>query len=98
MLEAFQSLRAEFTSQTSKQPQVGVDQTSALTSKPGLSSQAAIIGPTPPRPTRTTSQPVEDMEVEYGPALPPGHGADHDNASDQHSGLSDEPMSVPRCH
>ena len=37
------------------------------------------------------------MEVDYGPSLPPQLGADqsqHDNASDQHSGLSDEPTRV----
>ena len=37
------------------------------------------------------------MEVDYGPSLPPHLGADqsqHDNASDQHSGLSDEPTRV----
>ena len=37
------------------------------------------------------------MEVDYGPSLPPRLGTDqshHDNASDQHSGLSDEPSRV----
>ena len=29
--------------------------------------------------------------MDYGPALPPRLGADHHNASDQHSGLSEEP-------
>ena len=33
------------------------------------------------------------MEVEYGPALPPGLGVDH-NASDQHSDATDEPSKV----
>ena len=77
MLEAFQSLRDKFMSfkKTPKQPEV--DQTSTSVSKPGLSNQAAILDPPPPRPPQTTSQPVEDMEVEYGPSLPPGLGADH---------------------
>ena len=96
MLEAFQSLRDKFTSfkKTPKQSEVEVDQTSASASKPGPSNQAAILDPPPPRPPRTTSQPVEVMEVEYGPFLPPSLGADRDNASDQHSGLSDEPSKV----
>ena len=31
------------------------------------------------------------MEVEYGPVLPPRLGADHQNALDQPSGISEEP-------
>ena len=37
------------------------------------------------------------MEIDYGQSLPPRLGADqsqHDNASDQHSSLSDEPTMV----
>ena len=45
MLEAFQSLRDEFSSfkKTSKQPEVEVDQTSTLASKPGPSNQAVTL-------------------------------------------------------
>ena len=95
MLEAFQSLQDELWSfqKTSKQPQVEVDQTSALAYKPGPSYQTASLDSPPPRPPRTTSHPVEEKEVEYGPALQQGLGADH-NASDQHSLLSNEPSKV----
>ena len=84
MLEAFQSLQDELTSKK----QVEVDQTSASASKPGPSSQTVNLDlPTlTPRPTSH-----EEMEVDYGPALPPRFGADHHYASDQHSGLSEEP-------
>ena len=91
MLEAFQSLRDEFTSfQKMSKKQVEVDQTSASASKPGPSNQAVNLDLPPPRP-RPTSHSVEEMEVDYGPALPPRLGADHHNALDQHSGLSEEP-------
>ena len=97
MLEAFQSLRDEFSSfkKTSNQPEVEVDQTSASVSKPTTSSQAVNLDPPHPRP-RPTSQSAETMEVDYGPAVPPCLGADHphDNASDQPSSLSDEPSKV----
>ena len=98
MLEAFQSLRDKFTSfqKISEQPEEEVDQTSALASKPGPLNQAVTLDPPPPIP-RLTSRSVEAMEVDYGPSLPPRLGADpsqHDNASDQHSGLSDEPSRV----
>ena len=101
MLEAFQSLRDEFLSfqKTSKQPEVEVDQTYTLASKPGPSNQAVTLDPPPPRP-RPTSHSVEAMKVDYGsppPPLPPRLGADqsqHDNASDQYSSLSDEPTKV----
>ena len=33
----------------------------------------------------------EEIEVDYGPALPPRLSADHHNASDQHSSPSEEP-------
>ena len=65
-----------------------VDQTSAFASKPGPSSQTVNSDVSTPRP-RPTSH--EEMEVDYGPALPPCLGADHHHASDQHSGLSEEP-------
>ena len=95
MLEAFQSLRDEFTSfqKTSKQPEVEVDQTSASASKPDPPNQVVTLDPPPPRP-QPTSLSVEAMEVDCGPSLPPRLGADqsqHQNASDQHSGLSHEP-------
>ena len=97
MLEAFQSLQDEFTSfQKKSKPEVEVDQTSSLASKPGPSNPAVTLDP-PPRKPQPTSHSVEAMEVDYGPSLPPGLGADqsqHDNASDQHSGLSDEPTRV----
>ena len=73
-----------------------MDQTSASASKPGPSNQAVTLDPPPPR-SRPTSHSVEAMEVDYGSFLPPLLGADqsqHDNASDQHSGLSDEPTRV----
>ena len=73
-----------------------MDQTSALASKPGPSNQAVTLDPPPPRPL-PTSHSVEAMEEDYGPSLPPRLGSDqsqHDNASDQHSGLSDEPTRV----
>ena len=86
MLEAFQSLQDELTSKK----QVEVDQTSASACKPGPSNQAVNLDLPPPRP-RPTSHSIEEMEVDYGPALPPRLGADHHNALDQHSGLSEEP-------
>ena len=64
-----------------------------LRPQPGPSNQAVTLDPPAPRP-RPTSHSVESMEVDYGPSLPPRLGVDqsqHDNASDQHSGLSDEP-------
>ena len=70
MLEAFQSLQNELT--TKKQAEV--DQTSASASKPGPSTSAVFLDPPSPRP-RTTSH-VKEMEVDYGPALPPRLGSD----------------------
>ena len=85
MLEAFQSLRKELT--TKKQAEV--DQTSASASKPGPSTSAVNLDLPPPRP-RTTSH-TKEMDVDYGPALPPCLGSDHHNASDQNSNASEEP-------
>ena len=65
-----------------------VDQTSA--SKPGTSQAAVNLDLTPPRQPRTTSN-VEQMEVDYGPALPPQLGADHHMTSDQLSSPTAEP-------
>ena len=85
MLEAFQSLRDELT--TKKQTEV--DQTSVSASKPGPFTSGGHLDLPPPRP-RTTSH-VEEMEVDYGPALPPPLGSDLHNASDQNSNASEEP-------
>ena len=96
MLEAMQSLRHDFQSfkKTCSKPEVEMDQTSASASKPGQSKQAVNLDPTPPRP-RPTSHTVEDMEVDYGPSLPPclrDNQSRHDpNTSDQSSRPSDEP-------
>ena len=85
MLEAFQSLRDKLT--TKKQAEV--DQTSASAFKPGPSTSAVFLDPPPPRP-RTTSH-VEEMEADYGPALPPRLGSDPQNVSNQNSNASEEP-------
>ena len=85
MLEAFQSLQDELISKK----QVEVDQTSASASKPGPSSRAVVLYLTLPRP-RTTS-PTEDMDVDYGPALPPRLRSDRHYASEQNSNASEEP-------
>ena len=62
-----------------------MDQTS--TSKPGTSQAAVNLDLPPPRHPRTTSN-GEQMEVDYGPTLPPHLGADHHMASDQLSSPS----------
>ena len=82
---AFQSLRDELT--TKKQAEV--DQTSASASKPGPSTSAVHLDLPRPRP-RTTSH-IEEMEVDYGPALPPRLGSDLHYASDQNSNASEDP-------
>ena len=78
MLEAFQSLREELTSKK----QTEVDQTSVSASKPGTSSRTAVNLDLPPPRLRTTIQ-TKDMDVDYGPALPPPLGPDSHNTSDQ---------------
>ena len=85
MLEAFQSLQEELT--TKKQAEV--DQTSASASNPGPSTSADNLDLPPPRP-RPTSH-TEEMDVDYGPALPPYLGSDLHNASDLNSNASEEP-------
>ena len=65
VLEAFQYLRDELT--TKKQAEV--DQTSASASKPGPTTSAVNLDLHPLRP-RTTPH-VQEMDVDYGPALPP---------------------------
>ena len=92
MLEAFQSLRDELTTKK----QVEVDQSLASASKPGPSNSAVNLDPPHPRP-RTTSH-VEEMEMESGPALPPRLGADHHNALNQNSSLSEESLDRPKKH
>ena len=59
--------------------QVEMDQTSASASKPGPSNQAVNLDLPPPRPWPTPHS-IEEMEVDYGPALLPRLGADHHNA------------------
>ena len=86
MLEAFQSLREELT--TKKQTEM--DQTSVSASKPGTSSSAVVNLDLPPRRPRTTLQ-TKDMDVDYGPALPPRLGSDPHNASNQNANASEEP-------
>ena len=86
MLEAFQSLREELTSKK----QTEVDQTSVSASKPGTSSRTAVNLDLPPPRHRTTIQ-TEDMDVDYGPALPPRLGTDPHHTSDQNASVSEEP-------
>ena len=65
MLEAFQSLREELAVKQKVETQ-----SSTLASKPGLSSSSAAPLDLPP-PRSGTNIPSEDMDVDYGPALPP---------------------------
>ena len=65
-----------------------VDQT--LASKPGTSQAAVNLDLPPPRQPRTTSN-AEQMEVDYGPTLPPHLSANHHMASDQLSSPAEEP-------
>ena len=79
ILEAMKSLREDFQKSLHKtSSQVEVDQTSASTSKPGRSNTRLD----PP-----SSNPVESMDIDYGPALPAGldsHSSRVDDASGQH--------------
>ena len=86
MLEAVQSLRDELTAKK----QVEVDQTSASASKPGPSQAAVNLDLPPPSQPRAASN-LEQMEVDYGPAVPPHLGADHHMTSDQPSSPAEEP-------
>ena len=88
MLEAFQSLRDELT--TKKQAEV--DQTSASASKPGTSTSAVNLDLPPPRPGTTSH--TEEMDMDYGPTLPPRLGSDPQYASDQNSNASKEPSKM----
>ena len=67
-----------------------MDLTSASASKPGSSQAAVNLDLPPPSQPRTASN-LEQMEVDYGPALPPHLGADHHNALDQPSSPAKEP-------
>ena len=86
MLEAFQSLREELTSKKQRwiRPRVSA-------SKPGTSSRAVVNLDLPPPRPRTTIQ-TENMDVDYGPAIPPHLGSDPHNASDQNASASEEPL------
>ena len=66
-----------------------MDQTSVSASKPGTSSRTAVNLDLPPPRHRTTIQ-TEDMDVDYGPALPPRLGTDPHNTSDQNASASEE--------
>ena len=83
MLEAFQSLREELTAKN----QTEVDQTSFPASKSGTSSTAVNLDLPPPR-HRTNIQ-TEDMDVDYGPALPPRLVSDPHDTSDQYVATSE---------
>ena len=84
MLEAFQLLREELTAKK----QTEVDQIWFLASKPGTSSTAVNLDLPPPRP-RANLQ-TEDMDVDYGPALPHLVLHQHDT-SDQYVAPSELP-------
>ena len=86
MLEAFQSLREELTAKK----QTEVDQTLFPASKPGTSSTAVHLDLPPPR-HRTNIQ-TEDMDVDYGPALPPCLVLDPHDTSDQYVATSELPL------
>ena len=82
ILEAMKSLREDFQkSLQNTSSQVKVDQTSASASKPGPSN------------TRLSFNPVESMDVDYGPALPPrlNSHASRVDASGQHISSVEEP-------
>ena len=86
ILEPMKSLREDFQKSLHKtSSQVEVDQTSASASKPGPSNTRLD----PPR-----CNPVESMDVDYGPALPPrldSHSSRVDDASGQHLSSVEEP-------
>ena len=86
MLEAFKSLREELSNK--KQPEVV--QTSASASKPETSVDKLDL----PQPRPISNPPTEDMD--YGPALPPGLGSDHQNFSDQNFNTSEVPKPSDR--
>ena len=67
-----------------------MDQTLALASKPGPSQAAVNLDLPPPSQPRAASN-LDQMETDYGPALPPHLGADHHMTSDQPSIPAEEP-------
>ena len=85
MLEAFQSLREELTAKK----QTEVDQTSFSASKPGTSSTAVNLDLSPPRHRNNIE--TEDMDVDYGPALPARLVPDPHDTSDQYVATSELP-------
>ena len=90
ILEAMKSLREDFQKSLQKSSsQVEVDQTSASASKPGPSNTRLDL---------QSFNPVESMEVDYGPALPPhldSHSSRVDDASGQHLSPVEEPSRLP---
>ena len=85
ILEAMKSLREDFQKSLSKtSSQVEVDQISASASKPGPSNTR--LDP----PSTST---VESMDIDYGPALPPG--LDSHTRIDDASGINEEPLRLP---
>ena len=96
MLEAFQSLRKELTAKKETE----VDQTSFPASKPGTSSTAVNLDLPPPRP-RTNIQ-AEDMDVDYGSAVPPHLVLDPPDTLDQYVATSELPpkkvLDKPNSH
>ena len=84
MLEAF-SLREELTAKKETE----VDQTSFPASKPGTSSTAVNLDLPPPR--HKANIQTEDMDVDYGPSLPPRLVLDPHDTSDQYVAPSELP-------
>ena len=87
ILEAMKSLREDFQKSLHKTSlQVEVNQTSASASKAGPSN--TCLDP-------SSSNPVESMDVDYGPALPPrlnSHPSRLNDASGQHLSSVEEPL------
>ena len=88
MLEAFKSLREALSNKN--QPEVV--QTSASASKPETSVDILDL----PQLRPISNPPTEDMDMDYGPALPPGLGSDHQNFSDQNFNTSEVPKPSDR--
>ena len=90
ILEAMKSLREDFQKSLNKTfSQVEVDQTSASASKPGPSNTRLD----PP-----STNPVESMDIDYGPALPPrldSHSSCVDDTSGHNVSSVEEPSRLP---
>ena len=89
ILEAMQSLREDFQKSLQKSSQVEVDQTSASASK---------SGPSNTRLEPLSTNVVESMDVDYGPALPhrlETYTSRVDDASGQHLSSVEEPLRLP---